>query len=141
MKLRPWSDAGGAMLYAPESYVAAAPIVRGRVVNGCGTAGWKGALVPETMYGLVVTPACNIHDWMYIAGSTIDEKDEADRCFLNNLLRLIDAAGGPVLLRWLRRRRARTYYEAVHLFGGPAFWSSKNPVTNTLTALEALEVA
>lgn len=115
-----------ATLYAPPAYVNASPEVIARVVNGCGTSGWKGELVPETMYGLDVSPACNIHDWMYAAGSTLAEKDEADRVLLNNCLRLIAAAGGLNLLRWLRRRRAHTYYEAVHAFGGPAFWEGKN---------------
>lgn len=64
---------------------------------------------------------------MYAAGSTIADKEEADRVFLNNMLRLITAAGGLGALRWLRRQRASRYYEAVCLFGGPAFWGGKNP--------------
>jgi hypothetical protein len=39
---------------------------------------------------------------------------------------MIEAAGGPAWLQALRRRRAKTYYEAVHLFGGVAFWDGKN---------------
>lgn len=139
--LKRWNDGSGAILYAPDSFILATPAVRAKVVNGCGTKGWKGKLVPETIYGLTVTAACNIHDWMYNAGSTIEEKDEADRTFLNNLLRLIDAAGGPAWLRWLRRHRARIYFDAVHLYGGPAYWDTKNPLSHTLTALEAMEVA
>ncbi|OHD24621.1 MAG: hypothetical protein A2Y38_16740 [Spirochaetes bacterium GWB1_59_5] len=129
--------AGHAELFAPASYVTAGRQTRGLVVNGCGPEGWKGALVPETMYGLDVAPACNIHDWMYVAGQTLADKEEADRVFLNNLLRLIVAADGPAWLRWLRRRRARTYYEAVSHFGGPAFWSGKNPDTQLITAAAA----
>lgn len=114
-------------LFAPATYVAASPTIRDAVVNGCGTSGWKGALVPETLWGLSVTPACNIHDWMYAIGSTIAEKEEADRVFLNNMLRLIEVAGGIWLLQRLRRHRAWVYYQAVHRFGGPAFWAGKNP--------------
>ena len=125
------------VLYAPPSYIAARPEVRRLVVNGCGPAGWKGELVPNTLYGLNVAPACDIHDWMYVAGETIADKHEADRVFLNNLLRLIEAAGGPGWLRWLRRRRARIYYEAVRLFGGPAFWQQKNPPERLITAADA----
>lgn len=129
--------AGAALLYAPAAYVNAATVVRRLVVNGCGTGGWKGALVPETIYGLDVTAACNIHDWMYVAGETIADKEEADRTFLNNLLRMVDASGGPWLLRRLRRRRARIYYEAVKIFGGPAFWHNKNPQGTMITAAMA----
>ncbi len=128
---------GQALLFAPASYVEAAPEVRRIAVNGCGPGGWLADLVPDTLYGLDVAPACNIHDWMYAAGQTIEDKAEADRVFLNNLLRLIDAAGGWWVLRWLRRRRARTYYEAVRLFGGPAFWTGKNPGTHLITAASA----
>lgn len=115
-----------ATLYAPASFIGASHEVRNRVVNGCGTGGWKGKLVPETIYGLDVSPACDIHDWMYIEGETVADKEEADRVFLNNLLRLIEAAGGIKLLQSLRRRRARIYFEAVQHFGGPAFWHDKN---------------
>lgn len=114
------------LLYAPESYVAAPPQVRATVVNGCGPGGWKVDIIPDTIWGLDIRPACDIHDWMYTAGETIADKDEADRVFLNNCLRLIDAAGGLWLVRALRRRRARVYYEAVRHFGGPAFWANKN---------------
>ena len=136
--LKPFSvKAAHALLFAPAAYVAAPADVRRLVVNGCGTGGWKGALVPDTIYGLDVAPACNIHDWMYQAGSGIADKDEADRTLLNNLLRLIDAAGGPWWLRRLRRRRALVYYEAVRLFGGPAFWSGKNPPDTLIHAAAA----
>jgi len=87
--------------------------------------------VPETIWLLDISEACNIHDWMYIAGSTIADKDEADRVFLNNMLRLIEAAGGWRLVQRLRRNRAWIYYQAVGRFGGPAFWSGKNP-SNTM---------
>ncbi len=130
-----------AILYAPESYVDAEPDVRAAVVNGCGTEGWKGELVPETIWGLPVTAACNIHDWMYVEGISIADKQKADRAFLNNLLRLIETAGGLALLRWLRRRGAHKYYEAVSHFGGPAFWDNKNEVHNIISAVKALEVA
>lgn len=119
-------------LYAPPSYVSATVEVRLAAVNGCGTGGWKGAIVPETLWFLDISEACNIHDWMYIAGSTIADKDEADRVFLNNMLRLIEGAGGPWLLQRLRRNRAWIYYEAVHKFGGPAFWAAKNPQTTMM---------
>lgn len=116
-----------AELYAPESYWQASQEVRDVVTNGCGTSGWKGALVPETMWGLSVTPACNIHDWQYSCGATLADKEEADRCFLNNMLRIIESAGGWWVLKSLRRTRAKDYYDAVYCFGGPAFWDGKNP--------------
>jgi hypothetical protein len=114
-------------LFAPMSYRGAPKEVRDIAVNGCGTGGWKGALVPETMWGLDIREACNIHDWMYLAGETIADKEEADRVFLNNLLRIIETDSRWEWLAALRRRRALKYYEAVRVFGGPAFWNGKNP--------------
>lgn len=126
-----------ALLYAPESYVAASPEVRAHVVNGCGPGGWKVDLVPDTIWGLDIAAVCDIHDWMYAAGTTLADKEEADRVFLNNILRLIDLGSSCWLLRRLRRRRARIYYEAVQHFGGPAFWAGKNPAQTLIPASEA----
>lgn len=120
-------------LYAPELYISASPEVRATVVNGCGPAGWKGRLIPDTIWGLKITEACNIHDWMYTTGETIADKDESDRVFLNNILRLIDAAGGWRLLIKLRYQRAQEYFEFVRTFGGPYFWDGKNASTNLIT--------
>lgn len=125
-------------LFAPAAYISAPEAVRHLVTNGCGPGGWKIDLVPDTIYGLDVAPACDIHDWMYAAGQNLADKDEADRVLLNNLLRLITAAGGPAWLRWLRRRRAQKYYLAVATFGGPAFWDNKNDQSEVLTYTRAI---
>ena len=101
-----------------------APHLINEIANGCGD-GWRARIVPDTMYGLSIRPACQIHDWDYHHGSAIEHKDEADRRFLNNLLRLIEAHSANHLSRALRNRRAMKYYEAVRIFGGPAFWQGK----------------
>ena len=63
---------------------------------------------------------------MYHHGKDINDKNAADRVFLNNMIRTIEDEGGFCLLRKLRLRRARLYYRAVENFGGPAFWANKN---------------
>ena len=100
------------------------------VVNGCGTGGWKSRLVPDTMYGLFIGEACDIHDWDYEYGETNEEKERADRAFRNNLLRLVDARTdrgwiGQHIILPMRRRRCQIYFEVVYHFGGPAFWDGK----------------
>lgn len=112
-------------LFAPKSYWQASPELRKSIRNGCGVAGWKGKLVPNSMWGLDISKACDIHDWMYHWGKTEADRAEADRVFLNNLVRIINHQGGA--LAGLRRYRATTYYNAVHRFGGAAFWDGKNP--------------
>lgn len=115
-------------LFAPASYWQATQEEHDLVCNGCGAkglGGMLGFLVPDTFYGLSITRACNIHDWMYTEGKGIEDKDKADRAFLNNLLRIIEAES-CWLLKPLRRYRAMTYYGSVRDFGGPAFWAGKN---------------
>lgn len=105
-------------LLAPHSYLQAPPAVRARVCNGCGTKGWKGLLVPETLYGLCVAEACDIHDWMYHVGQTEVDRYFADEVFHSNLNRLISK--GTWWMRLLRRHRALHYFSAVREFGrGP----------------------
>jgi len=116
---------GKTLLFAPEWYWLLPWAERKKGRCGPGTS-WKEKLVPENIWGLSMTPACQIHDPMYKYGKTIEDKREADRVFLNNMLRLIDAGSANTFMRWLRRRAAYKYYEAVDLGGGPAFWADKN---------------
>lgn len=91
------------------------------IVNGCGPAGWKIDLVPDTIWGLSITKACDIHDFCYFLGETLADKVEADKLFLENINVLIANKGGWRWLQALRRRRARTYFNAVSRFGMDAF--------------------
>lgn len=114
------------VLYAPASFLLATPEQLKEVCNGCGAAGsWFRP--PSTIYGTSVVFACHIHDWMYNEGSSIEDKQEADRAMLNNMHRLIrrDAR------KWykptaMQHRRAVKYYMAVKYCGGSAFWAGKN---------------
>lgn len=110
-------------LMAPESYWNASEELRARNCNGCGTEGWLGLLVPDTIYCLRISHVCNVHDWMYATGTTKADKMLADAVFLQNLIRLIALAkdasvwnwtGAPWLLQLLRERRAFSYYQAVY---------------------------
>lgn len=115
-----------AVLYAPEQYWRLPETVRLTVVNGCGPGGWLRFLVPDTNWGLNITPVCDIHDYMYTIGQNHDDKVAADRVMLNNHIRWIDANTKWDWLRRLRYNRAAFYYEKVRDFGGPAFWRDKN---------------
>lgn len=113
-------------LIAPQSYLDATPKEKEEVCNGAGPRkfGW---LVPDTLYLLSITIAANIHDWMYHKRWN---KDKADRVFLMNMLRIIDAETTDTmilgrLLRCLRHKRALKYFEAVSQFGQNAYEDSK----------------
>jgi len=105
------------------SYIASNAGERKFICNGCGSSQAKFDFIPDSVYFLKIRQACDIHDWMYHYGKGIEGKEEADRAFLNNMLRLIER--GNRFLKPLRRRRALKYYEAVVAFGGPAYWSNK----------------
>ena len=114
------------LLFAPPEYWQLTDEQRKDICNGCGTKGFCGYLVPDNLWGLDITEACNIHDYMYHIGQTIADKELADRVFLNNMIRLIDAG---TRWNWLKRRRvreAKVYHYFVVEFGGPAFWADKN---------------
>lgn len=117
-------------LFAPAEYVELSPEERDKIINGCGAAGARFDFVPDTIYGLDISEACNIHDYMYHMGETLEDKKLADRVFLNNMFRLIEARGG--CLKRLRRRRALKYFMAVKYFGASAFWEGKNKPENLL---------
>lgn len=88
--------------------------------NGCGT-GWNAGLIPDTIYGLNITPACCIHDDRYERGGDASDKEMADREFLSNMLSIIDNYKKWYYPHWLARRRAMTYYDAVVRAGTDAF--------------------
>lgn len=114
------------VLFAPSDYWGLNADIRKTLTNGCGSQRKGGKLVPDTIWGLNIREACNIHDFMYGLGATIEDKESADRTFLNNMLRLIDGETRCEVLKFLRRYRAMSYYSAVRDFGGPAFWAGKN---------------
>jgi len=110
-------------LYIPESFKKLNTEEINKICNGCGAK--EGINVPDTFYGLSITEACDIHDYMYHMGKTIKDKEEADRVFLNNLLRIVNKESKCCVLKFLRRRRAKKYYLAVKILGGPAYWDNK----------------
>ena len=112
---------------APIEFIEfGAPALTG-ICNGCGSSKAKFDFVPDSIYGLTIKPACHVHDFQYYKGKTIEDKQEADRRFLNNMLRLIEADISRLrkIIKPLMRRRALKYYEAVNAFGGTAFWGNK----------------
>lgn len=87
-------------------------------------------LLPNTIWGLNVTPASDIHDVEYSYPTIFRNTEEAaefkrlaDLRFYANMISLIWS--GPKFLRDSRLRRAKIYYEAVMHFGNDAFNKGK----------------
>jgi hypothetical protein len=112
------------ILYAPEGFNELTKEEKSKICNGCGAKG--GLPVPNTFWGLDISMACNIHDYMYSKGKTLKDKDTADRVFKNNCFRIINYESCCNLLKKLRLIRANTYYLVVKNWGGDAFFAGKN---------------
>jgi len=113
-------------LFAPKEYWEMSKEAIDEITGGCGPGGLGDKLVPDTIYGLSIFAACRIHDFMWHFGVTQEDKDIADRVFKNNMIRIIEAKTKYKIIKWLRIRRANTYYKAVSVFGDGAYWNDKN---------------
>ena len=112
-----------AKLSAPQSYNDAPYADKLKYCNGCGT---RGIDVPDTLWGLCITPSCWIHDWEYKHGKTWEDKKIADKRFLSNMVTQINNGKQWLWLKRLRKRRAKTYYFFVKYFGSDAFKEGKD---------------
>lgn len=88
-------------------------------MNGCGPSSWK--LKLNTIWGLDVSPACNVHDVEYAFGNN---RSSADARFFANLCLLI--AQGSRWLFPLRMLRAFAMFTAVRE-GGAKHYLGENP--------------
>ena len=114
----------GLVLFAPKGFNELSKVEKKDTCNGCGAKG--GFWVPDTFWGLDVSMACDIHDFMYKIGKSLEDKDAADRVFKNNCFRIINHESCCGLLKRLRLIRANTYYLVVQNWGADAFWAGKN---------------
>ena len=95
------------------------------ICNGCGAA-WRIDVVPDNILGLDITEACNIHDYSwFVAKPTWDDFHRANIMFLDNMLELISTGTRWWWLKWARRNRAMTYFNAVEEFGRKIFADEK----------------
>lgn len=92
--------------------------------NGCGREGVEARLIPDTIWGLDVSPVCRVHDIMYQQAEErarrhreqerlTAEEAFADGVMACNLVQLIQQKTSNRLLRWLRLRRAHKYIDAI----------------------------
>ena len=112
-------------LEAHPAFMATPISVLLEVCNGCGAAGAKFDFVPDTIYGLSIRPACNIHDFDYDSGTDWHHKRRADIRFLVNCILIILPASNWVTTI-LRVERAVKYFLAVTLKGNDAYQKGKN---------------
>lgn len=101
----------------PHWWVQVPEEKKASVVNGCGPAGWKAALIPDTIWGLSIYEPCCIHDGEYTYSPST--RASADARFLANMC--IACARGSAWLLPFRLHRAMLYYLAVRAGGARYF--------------------
>ena len=115
-------DKDGLRVVAPESYMNATASELVARTGGCGPGKFGDKCVPDRMYGENVFLACQIHDWMYWVGVTLEDKQIADFVFLMNLVLIVGTDGWFGLFRlW----RCGTYYYSVAKAGNKSFLVGK----------------
>lgn len=105
----------GARLLIPAgmAYLSVQQIID--ATNGCGREGLEGSLVPNTIWGLDVSPVCRIHDWMYSDARGEQDEIDADAVLAANMVEFIKQRSANWFMVWLRLRRAYKYIDAVTL--------------------------
>ena len=114
-------------LYAPKDYWKLTKEEKSEICNGCGAKG--GIKVPDTMYGLDIKEACNIHDFMFNDGATYGDFLFSNAIFIFNLTSIIIHKSNWFTAT-LRLSRSTKYFIAVALKGQEAYWSNKPNHTN-----------
>ncbi len=111
------------MLAAPESYWSATPEIKNSVTNGCGSKGF-GFLVPDKIFGMSITPACNVHDWMCLVYNDEAGFKLSTQVFFDNMQRINKAKTKCRFLARLRRCGIMRYYQAVRNYGRLFYYDS-----------------
>ena len=107
-------------LAAPESFWNADPDFISEFTGGCGpgdSGSFTDRLIPDTIYFLNVTLACQIHDWTYVVWNSKEDFQISNKLFKNNMQRIVDQTDSPKWLKWLRYKRLYKYYWLVKHFG------------------------
>jgi len=84
----------------------------------CGPTWLPGGAVRDDILGVSIKKACCIHDWMY---SWKMGRKHSDTMFLHNIYVLIEEAGGPWWLKFLRKRIGQAYYLSVSIGGSRSY--------------------
>jgi len=78
-------------------------------------------LVPNSILGVDLKAACDIHDYTYATQSSIRDRKDADDLFLANMHHLITRKLKSAPMRFVGTIGVGLYYLAVRIFGGHYF--------------------
>lgn len=100
--------------------------------NGVGAEGdWINPFIPETVYGLNISLASLVHDWMFLKCKTKEEFHLANLYFLHNMNQIVREESYE-FMKTLRFLRTNKYYIGVESpVGLEAFRKGKGLVINS----------
>lgn len=107
----------GEGILAPDSYWRASKEEIRQRSNGCGPPTFLSVFVSNSIWGVDVSKACEIHDYQYSKKMSSSKRKFADYIFKENLFKIIDNDGGGDIEKLLKKGIANIYYYAVRLFG------------------------
>jgi len=83
MKYR-WITYKNYRLRAPQDFDSS------KIVGGCGPGEWGNEFIPDSILGVAISPACDIHDYCYyLTGGTEEERTNADIELFANAFRIL----------------------------------------------------
>ena len=93
----------------------------------CGPGGIGDWMVPDTIYGLSMRPACRQHDYDYRFGNgaSDEHRKECDARFKKNMHIIVHEESGSKMLKTMRHVRINIYYLSVRAFGSAAYWKER----------------
>ena len=92
----------------------------------CGAGKMGDYLVPDTVWGVNISPACWVHDQMYdLSPPTWGGFHYSNAVFFHNIAAIIQAKSSTTFARNLRLARASMYLLAVSTAGAGIFWGIK----------------
>lgn len=109
-------------LLAPESYWKLSNDEKYEITNGCGPARATN-LIPDSVFGVDLAKACDIHDYTYTRPETMMDRADADDLFLVNMHRAVAQSLRSPFLQVMAFFAVNLYYLTVRLFGRRYFQS------------------
>lgn len=93
----------------------------------CGAGdGFLNDIVPEKVWGIPISPACFVHDYMWkISEASWGDFHYSNDVFLVNITSLLRHQSKSNLLYHFRLYRMITYFNAVDTIGSVIFWHMK----------------
>ena len=78
-------------------------------------------MIPNSILGVDLKPACDIHDYTYALQNSVRDRKDADDLFLVNMHKLMSRNLRSAPMRFLGTIGIGLYYLAVRLLGGHYF--------------------